>query len=192
MYSLADIPKLSRLWTVYTPNQEVSNFVQHYYFWCYCNIFYFIQGFSYWDPACPGNLLQELPSCHSVFLESGIEKATSQLHLTSWHECWLHFYGAMQRTFHLLLYCVVERIVMFLLLQTFISELMPLLTHTSLDPMSPPFSFPVLHLILEDFSTPLLSQCPASLHSLQSAANIFCLSSITQKPYMFADTVLLF
>ena len=65
---------------------------------------------------------------------------------------------------------------MFLLLQlqTFISELMPLLTHTSLDPMSPPLSFPVLHSILEDFSTPLLSQCPASLHA--SLLQIFSVS----------------
>ena len=41
----------------YAPNQEVSNFAQHYYFWCYCNIFYCIQGFSYWEPVCPENLL---------------------------------------------------------------------------------------------------------------------------------------
>ena len=50
---------------------------------------------------------------------------------------------------------------------------MPLLTHTSLDPMSP-LSFPLLHLILEDFSTPLLSQCPASLHA--SLLQIFSIS----------------
>ena len=95
--------------------------------------------------------------------------------------------------FTFFLYCIVERIVMVLHLQTFISELMPLLTHTSLDPMSPPLSFPVLHSILEDFSTPLLSQCPASLHSL--LLQIFSVSprSLKFKPYkLFADTVLLF
>ena len=89
--------------------------------------------------------------------------------------------------FTFFLYCVVKRIVMVLLLQTFISELMPLLTHTSLDPMSPPLSFPVLHSILEDFSTPYYHSI--QLHCTHSCCKYFThLSSVTQKPYkLFAD-----
>ena len=66
-----------------------------------------------------------------------------------------------------------------------------MLTNTSLDPMCPPLSFPVLHSILEDFLPPYYHSI--QLTALITAANIFRLSAVTQKPYkLFADTVLLF
>ena len=79
-------------------------------------------------------------------------------------------------------------------MQTFISELLPLLTNTSLDPMCPPLSFPVLHSILEDFLPPYYHSIQLKVvTALITAANIFRLSAVTQKPYkLFAHTVLLF
>ena len=69
-----------------------------------------------------------------------------------------------------------------------------MLTNTSLDPMCPPLSFPVLHSILEDFLPPYYHSIQLKVvTALITAANIFRLSAVTQKPYkLFADTVLLF
>ena len=103
----------------------------------------------------------------------------------------------MQHTFHFLFVLHFRKTCNFssiLLLQTFISELMPLLTHTSLDAMSPPLSFPVLHSILEDFLPPYYHSVQLKVvTALITSANIFRLSAVTLKPYkLFADTVLPF
>ena len=77
--------------------------------------------------------------------------------------------------------------------QTFISELVPLLFGSSYDPTFPPILFNILHSILKDFLPPYYhSSSFIVVTALISAANIFCLPVVTQKPYkLFADSLLI-